>query len=487
MKKYILLFVIIVFLISIGFYFIKDSDTISIPDREISTINDSAIGNPSDRESDIRYKYRDKYDAIWNFSWWLAIVLKWGKYWFIDEGWKVVIPLIYDYLKEFSEGLAVASKDWKYGFINEKWEELMPFQYEYANSFSENRASVTLKNWKWESQTFFIDPKWYKQWISFNSILTAFSGWKAYVMAHNWVRWIDIDGKPLDQGIWMWWWNSIESTPEEHDGVIRWGRGSSTQFWKRVGKEWVWISSPKEWPYEAIWDFSWWLAPVKRWLIQFIDKNGKVIINNGYWVLKQNYEEWVLDENNWYLRFTEDKMPVLVGPKISYINSKWEVIFSLNENIEYAEHFKNGYAWIKENWKWGCIDQYGNNIIPPQYDSIDCSHEQVKVQENKKYWFINKQGKILVPIIYDEIGEFSEWLVRVKKDKLYGYMDTNGNIVIKLQFPETTTNPVDFHNGIALIKHQDDSDLWWVTNNSNIAGDKVEFLYPDWKLFKITK
>ena len=57
-------------------------------------------------------------------------------------------------------------------------------------------------------------------------------------------------------------------------------------------------------------------------------------------------------------------------------------------------------------------------------------------------------------------------------------MDTNGNIVIKLQFPETT-NPVDFHNGIALIKHQDDSDLWWVANNSNIAGDKVEFLYPD--------
>lgn len=68
MKKYILLFVVIVFLISIGFFKIKTSDIISIPDREISTINNPNIVNPSDRESDIRYRYRDKYDAIWNFS-----------------------------------------------------------------------------------------------------------------------------------------------------------------------------------------------------------------------------------------------------------------------------------------------------------------------------------------------------------------------------------------------------------------------------------
>lgn len=63
---------------------------------------------------------------------------KWGFY----DGFKTVIPAMYDEVFFFKDGLAAAELDEKCGYINPENEVVIPFDYETAMSFSEGYASV---------------------------------------------------------------------------------------------------------------------------------------------------------------------------------------------------------------------------------------------------------------------------------------------------------------------------------------------------------
>lgn len=63
---------------------------------------------------------------------------KWGFY----DGFKTVIPAMYDEVFCFKEGLASVENDEKCGYINPQNEVVIPLEYETAMSFSEGYASV---------------------------------------------------------------------------------------------------------------------------------------------------------------------------------------------------------------------------------------------------------------------------------------------------------------------------------------------------------
>lgn len=63
---------------------------------------------------------------------------KWGFY----DGFKTVIPAMYDEVFCFKEGLASVENEEKCGYINPQNEVVIPFEYETAMSFSEGYASV---------------------------------------------------------------------------------------------------------------------------------------------------------------------------------------------------------------------------------------------------------------------------------------------------------------------------------------------------------
>ena len=75
-----------------------------------------------------------------------------GKFGFIDQTGKVVIPLVYDNCELFSEGLAVVSAgsypNTKCGFINESGQLVVPMDYDFAVEFSDGLAVIE-KNGKW--------------------------------------------------------------------------------------------------------------------------------------------------------------------------------------------------------------------------------------------------------------------------------------------------------------------------------------------------
>lgn len=52
-----------------------------------------------------------------------------------------------------------------------------------------------------------------------------------------------------------------------------------------------------------------------------------------------------------------------------------------------------------------------------------------------KWGFIDKTGKVVVPLVYRMCGDFSEGLASVEtEDEKWGYVNTQGNIVIAPEY-----------------------------------------------------
>lgn len=49
--------------------------------------------------------------------------------------------------------------------------------------------------------------------------------------------------------------------------------------------------------------------------------------------------------------------------------------------------------------------------------------------------FIDKRGQIAIPLCFDAVGDFSEGLARFERDKMWGYIDAMGTVVIEPKFP----------------------------------------------------
>ena len=92
--------------------------------------------------------------------------------------------------------------------------------------------------------------------------------------------------------------------------------------------------------------------------------------------------------------------------------------------------------------KWGYIDKSGKFVIEPQFaDAFSFSEGRAMVGvPNRLYsiqynWgFIDKQGRWIVPARYDSVSPFSEGLAAILFGDKVGFVDLQGEVVIKPQF-----------------------------------------------------
>lgn len=102
--------------------------------------------------------------------------------------------------------------------------------------------------------------------------------------------------------------------------------------------------------------------------------------------------------------------------------------------FSHAQEYK-GYIPIQENELWGYADSSGLIVIPPKYD-FACVFEQdiAHVKLQNKWGLINKHGKEITPIKYDNISLIdstqSPPIFRVSIGKKTGILDINGNEII---------------------------------------------------------
>ncbi|APA52029.1 hypothetical protein BLD35_02145 [Campylobacter coli] len=64
----------------------------------------------------------------------------------------------------------------------------------------------------------------------------------------------------------------------------------------------------------------------------------------------------------------------------------------------------------------------------------DFSEGLAKVELNRKYGFMDKNGKIVIEPKFDGVGNFSEGLAAVGLNGKWGFIDKNGEFAIKPKF-----------------------------------------------------
>jgi len=100
---------------------------------------------------------------------------------------------------------------------------------------------------------------------------------------------------------------------------------------------------------------------------------------------------------------------------------------------------------VQKKGKVGYIDKNGKQIIPIEYEDglvNDFKSKLIAVKKNGKWGFINFQNKTITKFIYDLAYNESNGVSIVKKEEKFGYVDSTGKEVIKIIYD----NAFDFSN-----------------------------------------
>ena len=123
-------------------------------------------------------------------------------------------------------------------------------------------------------------------------------------------------------------------------------------------------------------------------------------------------------------------------------NNKWkDLLTSVMQRLangedprtifDYVGDFCEGFAVVKINNKWNCINQEGRILSDQWFDYVgDFCEGFAKVNLNNKYNFINQKGRILSNQWFDYIGPFREGFARVELNGKVYKIDTSGNLAL---------------------------------------------------------
>jgi hypothetical protein len=143
------------------------------------------------------------------------------------------------------------------------------------------------------------------------------------------------------------------------------------------------------------------------------------------------------------LSWNESKVPGLVkiqaqdgGWGYADLNGKTVIPTIYNSGDSSTSDFYNGRVFLKfANGKYGVLDDKGKIIVDGRYlnsSSFELGIAQVKTAAG--VGSIDKDGKTVVPMIYEDVNVMRGDRVRIKKGGLYGIADKKGNVLIEPKF-----------------------------------------------------
>lgn len=120
---------------------------------------------------------------------------------------------------------------------------------------------------------------------------------------------------------------------------------------------------------------------------------------------------------------------------------------------------------VSKNEKWGFIDRTGKVVVPLQFDSANDFHEGLAlVTTGKRKAFIDTSGHVVITPQFDIVNYFSEGLAAVNIGQTrianlglianpgkWGYLDKTGKLAIPMKF----THAEDFSEGLAAVRDGD--------------------------------
>jgi hypothetical protein len=185
----------------------------------------------------------------------------------------------------------------------------------------------------------------------------------------------------------------------------------------------------------------------------------------------------------------------------------------LKPDFENITRLSDSLFAICQNKKWGVVKRTGKFILPFEYDRIEAdtlgflklstfkisSVGDVKNLKpiDEKFGISNSDGKVIIPVSYEGIGDLTEGLYPVRKGELWGFVNLKGEEIVPYFYRKTKNfcsgiAPVTkgFYDGIIdkrgswvlppdFSEIQIVNDSVWIWNRRDRAG----FYYPKTRLF----
>ncbi|MDD2496384.1 MAG: WG repeat-containing protein [Clostridia bacterium] len=141
---------------------------------------------------------------------------------------------------------------------------------------------------------------------------------------------------------------------------------------------------------------------------------------------------------------------------VGFINTSGEKIINISGNKDYS-WFTDDIIKLSSYYHVLANKNTGDIIKLPKYSYITELKEGLAriVTDSKPYGgetkcgFIDENGEIVIPIIYDSVRDFRNGHALVKKDEAWHKIDKTGKIVAT--YPYNFYNMGDFHNGLARV------------------------------------
>lgn len=130
----------------------------------------------------------------------------------------------------------------------------------------------------------------------------------------------------------------------------------------------------------------------------------------------------------------------------------------------------------RDNSKYGFVNTQGKVTIPLTFEDVTGFNEGIAIVGKKttddslSYGAINTKGQLVIPYQYQSLSGSSEGLISARNQtEKFGYIDANGKTVIDFQFDSAD----DFINGVAVVAINNPSGLGAKTGVINKAGKLV--------------
>jgi hypothetical protein len=202
-------------------------------------------------------------------------------------------------------------------------------------------------------------------------------------------------------------------------------------------------------------------------LIVSIGLLGTLILNGQSQPLiisVSSHEKWgAIDQNgNWKIK------PVYLGMKEFFNNvalakseTRWDyvnaegIVISQNKAYVCQHNFSEGLARVQENKKWGFIDGSGNYVIEPRFDAArDFSEGLAAVETNSKWGYINTSGESVIEPVLENAWDFYCGIAIVSVNEAKQYMNRKGEF---LPNPDNYEVHRGFRDNFAPVRKKD---LW---------------------------
>ena len=238
----------------------------------------------------------------------------------------------------------------------------------------------------------------------------------------------------------------------------------------------------------------------------YVDKDFNSLINKPFKWAGRFFDGLAIASENGYVGYINTKGNFVIKPEFEYalpfhngvakvwksgkpyiIDKKGKILFENNYRfIKYAikDSFEPIFIATTQKWKCGVIDKNGKILVDTIYNEIRPFDEglAIVVQNSWETGVIDLTGKIIVPFgKYSRIGDYNSSRAAVTSNewdwKTIGFIDNKGNLVFKKENCDFDSyNSPAFSDGLVALRNSEYKDYVLMDTQGNKIYDSKHYI-----------